>query len=279
MRMCFTKMQGCGNDYIYFNCLKKEILHPNELSKKLSDRRFSIGGDGIVLICHSDVADAKMRIFNSDGSEAKMCGNGIRCVGKYLFDNNIVKNKYIKVETLSGVKHLEIKMDNIGRTLVTVDMGLPSFKAKDIPVKIMEEYAYNYPISFDEKAYKAICLSMGNPHCVIFCENPNMLDILEIAGKIEKMGDFSEGVNIEFVKIINEKNILMRVHERGSGETLACGTGACAAVCAAIQRGYCKKNSEITAALKGGILKIKYTGEAVFMTGTAEKSFEGVVEI
>ena len=279
MRLSFVKMHGCGNDYIYFNCFNKTILNPEALSQKLSSRRFSIGSDGIILILPSEKADAKMKIFNADGSEAKMCGNGIRCVGKYLFDSNLARKNVIKIETLSGIKTINMHEDYVNTGLITVNMGKASFKSDDIPVSIEAKYAINQPIFLEKKEYKITCVSMGNPHCVVFCNDLNDLNIEKIGPTFEHSALFPDSVNTEFAKIIDMQNIQMRVWERGSGETLACGTGACAVVSAAVKNGYCKKNSEVTVALKGGILKIKYTDDAVFMTGTAEKTFEGVVEI
>ncbi len=279
MKLTFTKMHGCGNDYVYFNCFEQTIDNPHELSKKLSDRRFGVGGDGIILICPSDVADAKMRMFNLDGSEGKMCGNGIRCVGKYLYDNNLARKNRISVETLSGIKTLEV-LDKDGKAeLLTVNMGPAEFESSKIPAKMDAPTIINREATFGEKKYKITCVSMGNPHCVVFCEDINSLNLEKIGPEFENSELFPEKVNTEFVEIIDEKNLSMRVWERGSGETLACGTGACAVVAAAVANGICKKNDDITVKLRGGILKIKYTDSAVYMTGSAEKVFEGVVEV
>ena len=240
--MKFTKMHGCGNDYIYINCFEEEILSPNELSDRLSDRHKGIGGDGICLICPSEVADAKMRLFNADGSEANMCGNGIRCVAKYLRDKGIVNEDIMRIETLSGVK--EIMLSEYG---ITVDMG----------IAVIEGQRDNMTF-----------VSMGNPHCVIFRDN---LD------SIEKLFD---DINIEFVKVIDSNTLRMRVWERGSGETQACGTGACASVVAAVNKGYCKRNETVKVILLGGELYITYRDDdRVIMTGGAEKVFEGEISI
>lgn len=285
MKLKFTKMHGCGNDYVYFDCIRNsEIENPSWLSVKLSDRHFGIGSDGIILICKSDVADAKMRMFNNDGSEGKMCGNGIRCVGKFLFDNNICKKKTITVETLSGIKTLKIdSQDGQHADFITVNMGKAIFTPEKIPVKLStnfcDEKIINYPVVINNIEYKINCVSMGNPHCVVFCDEIDNLNLEKIGPKFERFEIFPEKVNTEFVKIINDKEISMRVFERGSGETFACGTGACASVVEAVENGFCKKNTDILVHLKGGNLNIKYTDEAVFLKGPATTVFKGEIEI
>lgn len=280
MKLKFTKMHGCGNDYIYFDCINNGgVRNPGKLSVMLSDRRFGIGGDGIILICTSKIADAKMQMFNADSSEGKMCGNGIRCVGKYLFDNKIVDKNVIKIETLSGVKILKIKEKNKKAELITVDMGKAIFDPQKIPVNINKDKIIDYPIKIGCTEYKINCVSMGNPHCVVFCEDVNNIDIEKIGPLFENLELFPEKVNTEFIKVIDKKTLLMRVWERGSGETFACGTGACAAAVMAVENGYCKKNEDITVKLKGGDLLIKYTDDNVYMTGGATTVFEGTVEI
>lgn len=280
MKLKFTKMHGCGNDYVYFNCFNQNIKNPEELSIKLSSRRFGIGGDGIILICPSSKADAKMRMFNLDGSEGKMCGNGIRCVGKFLYDNNIARKDEIKIETLSGIKTLLVHTRDKEAAMLTVNMGKPELNPKKVPVNLPFDSVINRAIKIAEKDYKITCVSMGNPHCVLFLEDDiNSLNLKEIGPKFENAEIFPEKVNTEFVNIVDEKTLSMRVYERGSGETLACGTGACATVVAAVLNGICKKNEDITVKLLGGNLVIKYTDEAVFMTGPAEKVFEGEIEI
>lgn len=275
----FTKMHGAGNDYIYFDCFKQKIENPNDLSIALSDRHFSIGGDGIVMICPSDVADAKMRMFNIDGSEGKMCGNAIRCVAKFLYDKGICKKEKISIETLSGIKYLDLKIENDKVTQVTVDMGKAILNPKEIPVNFEGETAVKRRAVIDGKEYTVTCVSMGNPHCVVFDEiDPDDIDLHNIGPKFEKNELFPEQVNTEFVKVIDDKTLKMRVWERGSGETLACGTGACATVVAAVENGYCKKGDTVKVILTGGELFIKYTDETVFMTGPAAIAFEGTVE-
>ena len=281
MILKFTKMHGCGNDYVYINCFEQEINDPQALSIKLSDRHYSIGSDGVILICKSNKADAKMRMFNADGSEGKMCGNGIRCVGKYLFDHNMVKKDDILIETLSGIKRLKAIRSSGDEEVINlcVDMGKANLNSKDIPVNLDQNTIINYPIQICEKEYNITCVSMGNPHCIVFCKNVDDIDIEKIGPMFEKNPIFPNGVNTEFIEIIDDDTLKMRVWERGSGETMACGTGACAAAVAAVENGYCKKNQEIKVKLKGGDLTIKYTDETVLMTGPAQKSFEGEIEI
>ena len=275
----FTKMHGAGNDYIYFDCFKQKIDDPNKMSEVLSDRHFGIGGDGIVMICPSEVADAKMRMFNIDGSEGKMCGNAIRCVAKFLYDKGICKKDKLSIETLSGIKYLDLTVENDKVVRVTVDMGKAILNPKEIPVNFDGETAIKRSAVIDGKEYTVTCVSMGNPHCVVFGEvDPDEIDLHGIGPKFEKNELFPEQVNTEFVKVIDDKTLKMRVWERGSGETLACGTGACATVVAAVENGYCKKGDTVKVILTGGELFIKYTDEAVFMTGPAAIAFEGTVE-
>ena len=280
MKLEFTKMHGCGNDYIYFDCFKQKIDDPNALSIKLSDRHFSIGGDGIVMICPSNVADAKMRMFNIDGSEGKMCGNAIRCVAKFLYEKAICKKDKISIETLSGIKYLDLKIEDEKVIGVTVDMGKAILNPKEIPVNFDGDTAIKKTATIDGKDYTVTCVSMGNPHCVVFDEtDPDDIDLYSIGPKFEKNELFPEQVNTEFVKVIDDHTLKMRVWERGSGETLACGTGACATVVAAVLNGYCKKGETVKVILTGGELFIKYTDETVFMTGPASIAFEGFVEV
>lgn len=278
-KLDFTKMQGCGNDYIYFNCFDQRIDNPEGLSLKLSDRHFGIGGDGVILIQRSNVADAKMRMFNLDGSEGKMCGNGIRCVGKFLRDNNLVDKDTITVETLSGIKTLELLYRNKEVKYVKVDMGKAELKPELVPVKLDGDKIVNRPVTIGGEDYNITCVSMGNPHCVVFQNNVDNFDIEKIGPQFEHCELFPERVNAEFVKVIDKNTLKMRVWERGSGETWACGTGACAVAVAAVENGICNKNEEITVKLLGGDLKITYTDETVFMTGNAETVFKGKIVI
>ncbi|MGL4737586.1 MAG: diaminopimelate epimerase [Cellulosilyticaceae bacterium] len=279
MKRAFTKMHGCGNDYIYFNCLRDELEKPNALSIKLSDRHFSIGGDGIILICPSQVADGKMRIFNADGSEAKMCGNGIRCVAKYLYDHRIVDDQAFTIDTLSGLKHVKVHTRDGRVDEVCVDMGAPILEPRRIPVALEGERIVGYILEVGTECYAITCVSMGNPHCIVFVEDTASVALEVVGPQFEKHELFPDQVNTEFVQVINEHELAMRVWERGSGETFACGTGACAAVVAAVLNGYCKMNEEITVHLRGGDLVINYTGSTVYMTGEAVQTFEGIIDV
>ena len=278
MKLTFTKMHGCGNDYIYFDCFEQEVPEPERLSVLLSDRHFGIGGDGIVLICPSDTADAKMRMFNADSSEGKMCGNAIRCVGKYLYEKKGFQD-HISIETLSGVKHLSLHITDGAVKTVTVDMGKAEFFAEKIPVDCGLERVVNASVGVAGHVERITCVSMGNPHCVVYVSDPEALDLSVIGPQYEKDKIFPEGINTEFVKVISDTELSMRVWERGSGETLACGTGACAAVAASVENGYCPRDREILMHLLGGDLTIRYTDEAVYMTGPAQAVFTGEIDV
>lgn len=280
MKIKFTKMHGCGNDYVYINCFEQKIDNPSQLSMRLSDRRYSVGGDGIILIERSNIADAKMRIFNKDGSEGKMCGNGIRCVAKYLYDNKMCKSeKNIKIETLSGVKTLDILENNGNEAKVKVDMGKASLNSSDIPMILSKDKVISEPITLDNDTYKITCVSVGNPHCIIFVDEVYSVNVREIGTQLSSHTMFPEGVNVEFVSVLDKNNLTMRVWERGSGETLACGSGSCASVVAAVENGFCDRNSDITVHLRGGKLNINYGDNGLFMIGNAIKVFEGELEV
>ena len=278
-RLAFTKMEGCGNDYIYFNCLNQKIDNPEGLSIRLADRHKGIGGDGAVLICPSDVADAKMRMFNLDGSEGRMCGNAIRCVGKYLYDNGICRKEEMTIDTLSGIKRLWLHKYNGIVRRATVAMGPAELVPENIPVNLPGERVVDRPVTLAGDDYRITCVSMGNPHCVIFCDEPDLLELEKIGPAIEFDPVFPERVNVEFIAVLDDHTLKMRVWERGSGETWACGTGACAAAVAAVENGFCPKGEEITVKLRGGDLVIRYTDETVYLTGGAEKIYDGVVEL
>lgn len=275
----FYKMQGIGNDYIYFDCMKEPLNNPEELAVRLSDRHFGIGGDGIILLCPSDIADCRMRMFNLDGSEGKMCGNGIRCVGKLAHDLGYVKGDSVKIETLSGVKTLALNKgaDDKVRS-ARVDMGAPVLRGESIPSTYSGETVVNVPIEVDGKTFGATLVSMGNPHCVVFAD-PDTVGLEHFGPLFERHPAFPERINTEFVRVIDKNRLKMRVWERGSGETLACGTGACASAVAAVLNGCCQKNSEISVFLLGGELRITYTDSTVYMEGPAELVFTGEIEI
>jgi diaminopimelate epimerase len=275
----FVKMQGCGNDYIYFDCMETELADPVSLAVRLSDRRFGVGGDGIVMICPSYAAAARMRMFNSDGSEGRMCGNAIRCVAKYLYDEGIVPKTEMTIETLSGVKALSLAAGE-GRTLTcAVDMGAAEFSPAKIPVALDGDRVVGRLVPVAGGEYRVTCVSMGNPHCVLFVDNPDAEDLPAIGPRFENDPLFPDRVNTEFVRVLNEGLIAMRVWERGSGETLACGTGACAAVAAAAENGFVPKGEDVRVALRGGELTVNYTDERVIMRGSAVKVFEGYIDI
>jgi len=269
-------MHGVGNDYIYFNCMEKEIENPEELSKKLSDRHFGVGGDGIVMILPSKVADFRMRMFNADGSEGKMCGNASRCIGKYVYEKGLTDKKIVTLETLGGIKELNLTVLDNKITVVEVNMGKAIIKATDVPVIFHKDFVVNERIIVDNIEYGITCVSMGNPHCVVYMDSINELELEKLGPKFENHPMFPERINTEFLEVIDEKTLKMRVWERGSGETYGCGTGACAAVVASVLNKYCKANEEITVKLLGGDLKIKYLSNGlVYMTGPAEFVFEG----
>lgn len=275
--MKFTKMHGAGNDYIYIDAQKEKIQNPSLLAKKLSDRHFGIGSDGLVLIHPSDKADFRMQMFNSDGSEAEMCGNAIRCVAKYVYDKKMISKKTISIETLSGIKYIDLVFDETGRvTGATVDMGAPIFDPKLIPVDMEGDKIINQPLEVDGKIYYVTCVSMGNPHCAVFLDEIQSLDLNAIGPKFENHKVFPKRVNTEFIKVIDKNNIELRVYERGAGETLACGTGACAAAVSSYINGY--TNNEVNVSLRGGLLKIKYD-KTVIMTGNAVTVFEGETDV
>lgn len=271
--MRFTKMHGAGNDYIYLNCFGGGPADPAALAVRLSDRHKGIGGDGLVLICPSGVADAKMRMFNADGSEGKMCGNAIRCVGKYLYDNGMTDKRDLTIETLSGIKQLRLFTENGKVTSVRVDMGAAEFAPSRIPVALEGDAVIGRRVHVAGGEHTITCVSMGNPHCVVF-EDPDTIDLEQVGPLFENDPLFPERVNTEFVKAVGHNALKMRVWERGSGETMACGTGACAAAAAAVACGMFKKNEDIRVLLRGGELIIN-VGDTVYMTGPAETVFEG----
>ena len=275
MKLRFTKMHGCGNDYVYVNCFEEEVKDPVSLSIAISDRHFGVGGDGLVLICPSDRADAKMRMFNADGSEGKMCGNAIRCVGKYLYDHGIVSKTTVTIETLSGIKTLELFLKDGKVDSAQVNMGPAILIPSEIPVNLPGERAVAVPVKIAGEEHTITCVSMGNPHCIVFGGDSYELDLPKIGPLFENDPLFPERVNTEFIEVLDDHTLNMRVWERGSGETWACGTGACAAAVAAVLNGFCKKGKDISVRLRGGELTIRYTDEAVFMTGKATEVFHG----
>ncbi len=275
--MRFTKMHGAGNDYIYIDCFTQNVENPRFLSKKLSDRHFGIGADGIVLIKPSVIADCFMDIYNADGSRAQMCGNAVRCTAKYIYDNKIKKST-ILVETLSGIKTVElIKKDGIvvgGR----VNMGKPILNGHQIPTRYGTSIVKQEKLNIVNKNYEITCISMGNPHCVVFCNDIETLDLNTIGPLFENHEMFPERINTEFVEVLDKNHLKMRVWERGSGETLACGTGACAVAVASVINGICSKNEEITIQAKGGFLSAQWhENDNVYLSGNAITVFKGEI--
>jgi len=279
VKLKFTKMHGTGNDYIYINCMDMEINSPESLSVLLSDRHIGIGGEGIILILKSDAADARMRIFNLDGSEGGMAGNSIRCVAKYLYDTGIVKKRDMKIETRSGIRELSIYTKNEKVSAVKVNMGRAELKPEKIPVNLSGESVIAREVNIGGINYKITCVSVGNPHAVVFCESVDTLKLNIIGPLFENDPIFPDRVNVEFVEILDKNQLKIRVWERGSGETQACGTGACAAAAAAVLNGHCEKGIDIKAQLPGGELIINYNDDTVYMTGDCVKIYDGIVEI
>jgi carbamoyl-phosphate synthase large subunit len=277
-RLKFSKMEGSGNDYIFINNMDGKITCPESLCISFCDRSRGIGGDGIVLIEKSDIADAKMRIFNKDGSEGKMAGNSIRCVGKYLYDNGIVRRDELDIETASGIKHLKLYTQDGRVSSVCVDMGKADLSASSLPTTLKAERIIDYPVTIGGRGYRITCVSVGNPHCVVFCDRVEGVDIERVGPQFECADIFPERINTEFIRVVNKNTIKMRVYERGNGETMACGTGACAAVVAAAENGYCNKGEDVTVKLRGGDLTVNYTDERILLTGDARLVYEGEIE-
>lgn len=276
--MKFSKMHGIGNDYIYVNCFEEKISEPEKISVIVSDRHKGIGSDGLVLIMPSDKADFRMRIFNADGSEAMMCGNATRCIGKYVYDMGMTDKTELSLETNSGIKYLTLTVSGGKVESVSVDMGKAILKPADIPVNSDLDLFVDQPVDVDGKIYNITCVSMGNPHAVIFTENIDDLDLEKIGPSFENHKLFPNRINTEFIEVIDDHTLKMRVWERGSGETFACGTGTCAAVVAAILNGICPKDEEILVHLRGGDLRIIWKNDGtVLMDGPAEYICEGVV--
>lgn len=277
--MKFYKMQGIGNDYVYINCFENDIQNPSDLARKVSDRHFGIGSDGLILLRPSTMADVKMSMFNADGSEGRMCGNGIRCVGKLAYMLGLVHSETVTVETLSGIKKLKLNIVDGNVESVRVDMGSPALEREKIPVNYDAPRVVDAPLTVGGKEYRITCVSMGNPHAVIFTEGIDDIEIEKIGPLFEKNPIFPEGVNTEFVEVLGKNELRMRVWERGSGETLACGTGACAVTVAACINGICPRGEDITVHLRGGDLKISWGNDTVWMTGPAELVYTGEIVI
>ena len=279
--MKFTKMQGIGNDYVYVNCFEETVKDPAAVARYVSDRHFGIGSDGLILIKPSDIADCEMDMYNLDGSQGAMCGNGIRCVAKYVYDYGIVKKEKISVSTKSGIKYLDLTVRNGKVALVKVNMGSPVLTASQIPVVSSTEEMINAPLKVNGETYYITAVSMGNPHAIVYMPDVDHLDIGEIGPYFENHMAFPDRVNTEFVEVLDDHTLKMRVWERGSGETLACGTGACAVAVASILNGHVDGEKPVTVKLLGGDLEIFWDRQEnlVYMTGPAATVFDGEIDL
>lgn len=277
--MKFTKMHGCGNDYVYVNCFKETIDNPNEVAVKLSDRHFGVGSDGLILIKPSDKADFFMEMYNADGSQGEMCGNGMRCVGKYVYDYGLTDKTEVAVDTLAGIKYLKLQVADNKVQSVTVDMGSPILEPAKIPVLFDTDKVVDEVLKVQDVDFKVTCVSMGNPHAVVFMQEIDNLRLDVIGPMFENHEKFPKRINTEFIEIVDRKHIKMRVWERGSGETLACGTGTCAAVVAGVLNNLTENEVEVE--VLGGKLNINYNQEenTVYMTGPATVVFDGETDI
>lgn len=277
--MKFTKMQGLGNDYVYVNCMEQMVEDAAETARRVSDRHFGIGSDGLILICPSDKADFEMRMYNADGSRGEMCGNGIRCVGKYVYDYGLTDKTSLSVETLGGIKHLFLEVEDGKVSLVKVDMGPAILEPEKIPVTAEGSRVVDEPLCVDGKTFRMTCVSMGNPHAVIYVDDVQGMDLEKTGPSFENHERFPNRINTEFAHVLDRNTVEMRVWERGSGETLACGTGACAVAVASILNGYTE--DQVTVRLLGGDLKIEWDRETnkVYMTGPAEVVFDGEIRL
>lgn len=278
--MNFTKMHGIGNDYVYVDCTKRELKKPEEIARFVSDRHFGIGSDGLILIKRSEVADFYMDMYNADGSKGEMCGNGIRCVAKYVYDYGLTDKKELTIETLAGIKELVLTIEEDKVAKVRVDMGAPILAPEKIPVLASKEPVVKEPIVVDDKEWEMTCVSVGNPHAIVFLEEPvSTFPIEKVGPSFEHHKRFPNRINTEFVEVINRDRIKMRVWERGANETFACGTGACASVVAAILNGYCDK--KVTVELLGGELEIEWkdADNGIYMTGSATTVFDGQITL
>ena len=277
-KLKFAKMQTCGNDYIFLENFRGEITCPESLCVSFCDRHYGVGADGIILMERSEQADARMRMFNSDGSEGAMAGNALRCMCKYLYDFGLVRKEEMTIETGKGVKTVKLYTTNGKVTSACVDMGRATLDTAALRFTIPEKTVVDYPVRIAGRPYNITCVDVGNPHCVVFCPRVDAVDIDFIGPRFEHAPYFPERINTEFIRVVNPSTIKMRVWERGSGETMACGTGACAAVVAAVANGLCSKGCDITVRVRGGDLVVNYTDETVTLTGDAKLVFTGEVE-
>ncbi|HIR24768.1 MAG TPA: diaminopimelate epimerase, partial [Candidatus Egerieimonas faecigallinarum] len=276
----FTKMHGIGNDYVYVNCFEETVENPSETAKFVSDRHFGIGSDGLILIKPSQIADCEMDMYNADGSQGAMCGNGVRCVAKFVYDAGIAKKDRISVATKSGIKYVEVFAENGKAVSVRVNMGAPILRAEEVPMVCEKDTAVAYPLEVDGSVWNVTAVSMGNPHAVVYIDDVDGLEIEKIGPAFEHHPAFPDRVNTEFVRVIDRHTVQMRVWERGSGETLACGTGACAVAVSSILNGFVE-DGEVTVKLLGGDLRIEWDRQenTVYMTGPATTVFEGEISL
>ena len=279
--MKFTKMQGIGNDYVYVNCFEETVQDPSAVARFVSDRHFGIGSDGLILIKPSDTADCEMEMYNLDGSQGAMCGNGIRCVAKFVYDKGIVRKKNLSIDTKSGIKYLSLTVKNGKVSTVEVNMGSPVLLANQIPVVSDTEQVIDHPLDVNGKTYRITAVSMGNPHAIVYMDDLENLDINTLGPQFENHLAFPDRINTEFVKVIDRHTLQMRVWERGSGETLACGTGACAVAVASVLNGLVDEDRPVTVKLLGGDLQIFWNRQEdlVYMTGPAVTVFEGEIDL
>ena len=278
--MKFTKMHGIGNDYVYVNCFEETVENPSETAKFVSDRHFGIGSDGLILIKPSQIADCEMDMYNADGSQGAMCGNGVRCVAKFVYDAGIAKKDRISVATKSGIKYVDVFAENGKAVFVRVNMGAPILRAEEVPMVCEKDTAVAYPLEVDGSVWNVTAVSMGNPHAVVYIDDVDGLEIEKIGPAFEHHPAFPDRVNTEFVRVIDRHTVQMRVWERGSGETLACGTGACAVAVSSILNGFVE-DGEVTVKLLGGDLRIEWDRQenTVYMTGPATTVFEGEISL
>lgn len=278
--MKFTKMQGIGNDYVYVNCFQETVEDPAKTARIVSDRHFGVGSDGLILIKPSQVADCEMDMYNADGSQGAMCGNGVRCVAKFVYDAGIAKKDRISVATKSGIKYVDVFAENGKAVSVRVNMGAPILRAEEVPMVCEKDTAVAYPLEVDGSVWNVTAVSMGNPHAVVYIDDVDGLEIEKIGPAFEHHPAFPDRVNTEFVRVIDRHTVQMRVWERGSGETLACGTGACAVAVSSILNGFVE-DGEVTVKLLGGDLRIEWDRQenTVYMTGPATTVFEGEISL
>ena len=279
--MKFTKMHGIGNDYVYVNCFEETVKDPSAVARFVSDRHFGIGSDGLILIRPSDIADCEMDMYNLDGSQGAMCGNGIRCVAKYVFDHGITDKTSISIATRSGIKYVDLTVKDGKASLVKVNMGSPILQAKQIPVVADTEQVIDSPITVDGREYHITAVSMGNPHAIVYMDDIDHMEIEKIGPSFENHINFPDRVNTEFVEVLDEHTVKMRVWERGSGETLACGTGACAVTVASVLNNKVDGSQPVTVKLLGGDLSIFWNQDEnlVYMTGPATTVFDGEIDL